>query len=315
MKTFLLTFAVFALPQVIIAGRSYHTSYKSRQAATGDLVADLKNAGLTTLLELVVKAGLAETLLSVEPATIFAPTNQAFEKLLADPAVVKALEDDPDLLKNTLLYHVIPSVAVASGDLKADQSVQTAAGAPLRVNVYKSWYPLVTVNGVRVVRADVMAGQGSIVHVVESVLPTVGAGDNIAAVLTKDGRFGTLLAAVTAAGLAEAVSTTDGLTVFAPTDDAFAKLPEGTVEALLGDIPKLTGILTRHVVPEPVFAAAISHNSFPTLNENERLGTKKFGGRHHMTVVKAFTSAGKAKVVAADIVATNGVVHAIDSVI
>merc|ERR1711962_1559183 len=271
MKTFLLTFAVFALPQVILAHRSYHTSYKSRQAATGDLVADLKNAGLTTLLELVVKAGLAETLLSVEPATIFAPTNQAFEKLLADPAVVKALEDDPDLLKNTLLYHVIPSLAVASGDLKADQSVQTAAGAPLRVNVYKSWYPLVTVNGVRVVRPDVMAGQGSIVHVVESVLPTVGAGDNIAA-----------------------VSTTDGLTVFAPTDDAFAKLPEGTVEALLGDIPKLTGILTRHVVPKPVFAAAISHNSFPTLNENERLGTKKFGGRHHMTVVKAFTSAGKA---------------------
>merc|ERR1712168_495510 len=141
-------------------------------------------------------------------------------------------------------------------------------------------------------------------HVVDSVLPTVGADDNIAAVLTKDGRFGTLLAAVGAAGLAEAVSTTDGLTVFAP-----------TVEALLGDIPTLTGILTRHVVPKPVFAAAISHNSFPTLNENERLGTKKFGGRHHMTVVKAFTSAGKAKVVAADIVATNGVVHAIDSVI
>merc|ERR1719433_1898711 len=202
-----------------------------QQRSTGDLVEDLKNAGLTTLLDLVVKAGLAEALLSVEPATIFAPTNQAFAKLLADPAVVKALEDDPDLLKNTLLYHVIPGAAVASGDLKPDQSVETAAGAPLRVNVYKSWYPMVTVNGVKVVRADVMAGKGSIVHVVDSVLPTVGADDN------------------TAAGLAEAISTTDGLTVFAPTDDAFAKLPEGTVEALLADIPQLTAILTRHVVP------------------------------------------------------------------
>merc|ERR1712079_828055 len=250
----------------------------------------------------------AETLLSVEPATIFAPTNEAFERLLADEATKKALTDpDSDLLKNTLLYHVIPSVAVASGDLKADQSVGTAAGAPLRVNLYNT---MVTVNGVKVTKADVKVGKGSIVHKVESVLPTVGADDNIAAVLTKDGRFGTLLAAVGAAGLAEAVSTTDGLTVFAPTDDAFAKLPEGTVEALLGDIPTLTGILTRHVVPKPVFAAAISHNSFPTLNENERLGTKISD-----SVVKAFTSKGEAQVVDADIVATNGVVHAIDSVI
>merc|ERR1712079_11909 len=247
----------------------------------------------------------AETLLSVEPATIFAPTNEAFERLLADEATKKALTDpDSDLLKNTLLYHVIPSLAVASGDLKADQSVGTAAGAPLRVNVYKKWYPLVTVNGVKVIRADVMAGKGRVVHVVDSVLPTVGADDNIAAVLTKDGRFGTLLAAVGAAGLAEAVSTTDGLTVFAPTDDAFAKLPEGTVEALLADI------LKRHVVPQPVFAAAISSNSFKTLNENEALGTKISD-----SVVKAFTSKGEAQVVDADIVATNGVVHAIDSVI
>jgi len=315
MKVLFLTVAVFALPQVILSHRSYHTTYKMQQRSTGDLVEDLKNAGLTTLLDLVVKAGLAEALLSVEPATIFAPTNQAFAKLLADPAVAKALEDDPDLLKNTLLYHVIPGAAVASGDLKPDQSVETAAGAPLRVNVYKSWYPMVTVNGVKVVRADVMAGKGSIVHVVDSVLPTVGADDNIAAVLTKDGRFGTLLAAVTAAGLAEAVSTTDGLTVFAPTDDAFAKLPEGTVEALLADIPQLTAILTRHVVAKPVFAAAIGHSSFETLNENESLGTRKFGGRYRMQVVKAFTSQGKAKVVDADIVATNGVVHAIDSVI
>jgi len=312
MKTLVLLFTVFVLPQVLLAG---HHGSRRRYSSTGDLVQDLKNAGLTTLLELVVKAGLAETLLSVEPATIFAPTNRAFAKLLATPGVAKALEDDPDLLKNTLLYHVIPNAAVKSSALQADQSVGTAAGAPVRVNVYKSWYPLVTVNGVKVIRADVMAGKGSVVHVVDSVLPTVGADDNIAAVLTKDGRFGTLLAAVGAAGLAEAVSTTDGLTVFAPTDDAFAKLPAGTVEALLGDIPTLTGILTRHVVPKPVFAAAISHNSFPTLNENERLGTKKFGGRHHMTVVKAFTSKGKARVVDADIVATNGVIHAIDSVI
>merc|ERR1711997_685908 len=134
--------------------------------------------------------------------------------------------------------------------------VDTATGAPLRVNVYKKHgRTTVTANGVRVIMPDVQAGSGSIVHVVEKVLPTVGKDDNIAAVLSKDGRFGTLLAAVGAADLAGAVSTTDGLTLFAPTDDAFGKLPAGTVADLLKpeNKDKLVAILTRHVVPEAAF--------------------------------------------------------------
>merc|ERR1711872_1152249 len=127
------------------------------------------------------------------------------------------------------------------------------------VNVYKKTYStLVTVNGVKVVKADVKTSAG-IVHVVNRVIPTVAEGDNIAAVLTKDGRFKTLLAAVTAADLAGAVSTTDGLTVFAPTDDAFAKIPTDALQSLLLPENKgaLTDILTRHVVPEVIFSEAI----------------------------------------------------------
>merc|ERR1711997_1009405 len=93
---------------------------------------------------------------------------------------------------------------IYSKDLAPDQSVPTANGAPLRVNVYQKYNTVVTVNGVKVVKADVPTSAG-VVHVVEKVIPTVAKGDNIAAVLTADGRFGTLLAAVGAAGFAEAI--------------------------------------------------------------------------------------------------------------
>merc|ERR1711872_327382 len=288
-----------------------------RTSSNGNIADELTNAGLTTLLDLVVKADLVDTLLSVAPATIFAPTNDAFAELLADPATAKALEDDPSLLKNTLLYHVIPNAAIKSTDLAADQSVATATGAPVRVNVYQKYTPVVTVNGVKVVKADVETSAG-IVHVVEKVIPTVDEGDNIAAVLTKDGRFNTLLAAVTAADLAGAVSTTDGLTVFAPTDDAFAKLPEGTVESLLGDIPALSAILKRHVVPQPIFAAAIScRSTYATLQAGEELTAASYYTRMGK-MVKAYTTSSapnKASVIDADLVATNGCIHAIDTVI
>merc|ERR1711994_1115269 len=291
------------------------------QVILGDLAGDLQANGLTTLLKFVVDAGLADTLGSVEPATIFAPTNAAFAALPSE--VVAALTSDPELLKNTLLYHVIPNAAIPSSALKADNKVDTATGAPLRVNVYKKYRPIVTVNGVKVIQPDVPAGSGSIVHVVESVLPTVGADDNVAAVLTNDGRFSTLLAAVGAAGLAEAVSTTDGLTVFAPTDDAFAKVPKATLNFLLQPENKATlvDVLTRHVVPEVIFSEAICWKTYKTSNPKASLSTELYKLRRGHSIVgslvKVTTSDAKAKarVNAADIVATNGVIHAIDTVI
>merc|ERR1711964_6237 len=251
----------------------------------GDLAGDLQANGLTTLLKFVVDAGLADTLGSVEPATIFAPTNAAFAALPAD--VVAKLTSDPELLKNTLLYHVIPNTAIPSSALQADNKVDTATGAPLRVNVYKKHgRTIVTANGVRVIKPDVQAGSGSVVHVVEKVLPTVGKDDNIAAVLTKDGGFGTLLAAVTAADLAGAVSTTDGLTVFAPTDDAFAKMPKARLDDLLKPENKddLVAILTRHVVPEAVFAAGLGCKRLPTLNPDNMIYPYRHGYGYNLKI-------------------------------
>jgi len=210
-------------------------------------------------------------------------------------------------------------VAVFSSQLKADQSVGTAAGAPLRVNVFSKTETVVTVNGVRVIKPDVPAGSGSVVHVVEKVLPTIKSGDNVAAVVSGDPQFSTLLAAVKAAGLVNALASTDGITVFAPTNDAFAKIPAYTLNSILADKALLTSILTRHVVPEIIFSEGLSWKAFGTLNPSEKLSTELYKltsyGRTIGQRAKVKTSAATGVVVQADIVATNGVIHAIDTVV
>ncbi len=122
------------------------------------------------------------------------------------------------------------------------------------------------------------------------------------------GSFKTLAAAVTAAGLVPTLKGAGPFTVFAPTDDAFAKLPAGTVEALLTDIPKLTAILTYHVVAGKVMAADVvkmDGKSAKTVNGAEvKIGTT--GG------VKLN---GTANVTTTDIECSNGVIHVLDAVI
>ena len=122
------------------------------------------------------------------------------------------------------------------------------------------------------------------------------------------GSFKTLAAAVTAAGLVPTLKGAGPFTVFAPTDEAFAKLPAGTVDALLKDIPKLTSILTYHVLGAKVMAADVmtmDGKSAKTVNGAEvKISTQ--GG------VKLN---GTANVVKTDIACTNGVIHVLDAVI
>lgn len=122
------------------------------------------------------------------------------------------------------------------------------------------------------------------------------------------GSFNTLAAALTAAGLVPTLKGPGPFTVFAPTDEAFAKLPPGTVESLLKDIPKLTSILTYHVVPGKVLAETVV-----TLN-NKKVKTVN-GAEVLVTVNSAGVKVNDANVVKTDIVTDNGVIHVIDSVI
>jgi len=117
--------------------------------------------------------------------------------------------------------------------------------------------------------------------------------------------FSTLVAAVTAAGLVDALKGEGPFTVFAPTDEAFAALPEGTVEALLNDIPTLTAILTYHVVPGAVMSGDLSEGLTATTLNGADITISLEGG----------PSVNGANIIAADIEASNGVIHVIDAVI
>ena len=122
------------------------------------------------------------------------------------------------------------------------------------------------------------------------------------------GSFNTLAAAVTAAGLVDTLKSAGPFTVFAPTDEAFAKLPAGTVEALLADIPKLTAILTYHVVAGKVMAAdvvGLNGQSAATVN----------GATVAISTEGGVKLNGTSNVIKTDIECTNGVIHVIDTVI
>lgn len=119
------------------------------------------------------------------------------------------------------------------------------------------------------------------------------------------GSFDTLVAAVKAAGLVDNLKGPGPFTVFAPTNDAFAKLPEGTVDSLLNDIPQLTKILTYHVVSSKVMSSdMVGLDSVATV-EGSSLSIDASSG----------VKVNDATVVTPDVEADNGVIHVIDSVL
>ena len=118
------------------------------------------------------------------------------------------------------------------------------------------------------------------------------------------GSFNTLATALTAAGLIDTLKGKGPFTVFAPTDAAFAKIPKADLDALLKDKAKLTAVLTYHVVPGKVMAADVKAGKVKTVQGNE-IVVATMGG----------VMVDNAKVTATDIVADNGVIHVIDTVI
>ena len=118
------------------------------------------------------------------------------------------------------------------------------------------------------------------------------------------GNFKTLATALQAAGLVETLKGKGPFTVFAPTDEAFAKVPKADLDALLKDKAKLTAVLTYHVVPGKVMAKDVKAGKVKTVQGSElTIGTT--GG----------VTVNNAKVTATDIVASNGVIHVIDTVV
>ena len=288
-----------------------------------------------TLVAAVQAAGLVDVLSGEGPFTVFAPTEEAFAAALA--ALEMSAEDllaDTELLTAVLTYHVLPVAAPAEVVVTLDgQSVATVGGAEVVISVADG---VVMVNDATVVTADIAASNG-VIHVIDTVLlPPIDAAaepepeaeaapepeamdaapdaaelGTVVDVAVGSGAFPTLVAAVQAAGLVDVLSGEGPFTVFAPTEEAFAAALaalEMSAEDLLADTELLTAVLTYHVLPVAAPAEVVV-----TL-DGQSVATVG-GAEVVISVADGVVMVNDATVVTADIAASNGVIHVIDTVL
>lgn len=271
-------------------------------AAEKDIVDTAVGAGsFKTLVAAVKAAGLVDTLKSKGPFTVFAPTDEAFAKLPKGTVESLLKPENKGKLQAILTYHVVAGKVMAADVVKLSGAV-TVQGQQVDIAVKDG---KVTVDSATVLKTDIGCSNG-VIHVIDSVI--LPADKDIVETAVSNGSFKTLVAAVQAAGLVETLKSEGPFTVFAPTDEAFAKLPEGTVANLLKpeNKEKLIAILTYHVVPGKVLASdVVKLNSAKTVNGKSALVKVADGG----------VMIDGANVVATDIETSNGVIHVIDSVI
>lgn len=262
----------------------------------------IETSGFSTLVAAVKAADLVETLSSAGPFTVFAPTDDAFAKLPADLLASLLKPENKQKLVDILTYHVVAGKVTADKVVKL-RSARTVNGERVTIKVVDGD---VMINNAEVTQADVMATNG-VIHVIDTVLLPPAKPVNIIDTAIAAGSFKTLAAAIEAAGLTNTLKR-GSYTVFAPTDEAFAKLPAGTVEELLKpeNKQKLTDILTYHVMAGRFKSDVLArHADVRTLQ----------GTRAMIKTSDAGLMINDATVTAADVMATNGVIHVIDTVL
>jgi transforming growth factor-beta-induced protein len=274
----------------------------------------VEDGRFTTLVAAVQAADLGETLSSEGPFTVFAPTDDAFAAL--PEGTIEALLADIPALTDILLYHVVPGKVMAADVVGLDgQSAETAlAGKSIDIKVDMGTVYLN--EDVKVIITDIEASNG-VIHVIDAVLlpPSDDAMSekmDIVDTAVADGRFTTLVAAAQAAELVDTLKSEGPFTVFAPTDDAFAALPAGTLDSLLlaENKQQLTDILLYHVVPGNVMAAdvvGLDGQSAETALAGKSISIKIDGDKVILN--------DSVNVIITDIETSNGVIHVIDAVL
>ena len=268
----------------------------------------MANADFSTLVELSIAAGITPVLTGPDAITVFAPTNEAFAKL--PKATVDALVADKEALKKVLTYHVLAG-KVTSADITGmggKGSPETMNGAKVNVTTIDG---SVYVNDAKVTTADVESTNG-VIHIIDTVLipPDMMEAATVAAVAMAEPQFNTLSQLVTMAGLGDALKDPKAtLTVFAPTDEAFAKVPKETMDALAKDPEMLKAVLLYHVLGTKVTSTDIV--GMGGSGEPETLN----GATISVTTKDGSVFINDAKVITADIATSNGVIHVIDTVL
>jgi transforming growth factor-beta-induced protein len=250
---------------------------------------------------LVGIAGLTDTL-KQGPFTVFAPTDAAFAKLPSGTLDMLLKPENKQKLIDILTYHVVPG-SVKAAQVVTLSSAKTVEGASVKIKVMDG---AVYVDDAQVVQTDIMASNG-VIHVIDAVLLPPAKPADIVDTAVAAGSFKWLTMLVGIAGLTDTLKQ-GAFTVFAPTDAAFTKLPSGTLDMLLKpeNKQKLIDILTYHVVPGSVKAAQVV-----TLNSAKTVE----GASVKIKVMDGTVYVDDAQVVQTDIMASNGVIHIIDTVL
>lgn len=291
--------------------------------ATGNIVQTAVDAGSFNTLAAALGATGLDAVLADETRqfTVFAPTDEAFAALGQD--TINALLADPDALSDILLYHVLADTNVNSNTAisLAGTAVQAANEDDLQISLTDG---KLFINSSQVVTADVAATNGTI-HVIDKVLippanteidnnqgidTAAPQAVNIVETALAAGTFNTLAAALEATGLIPVLGDEKStFTVFAPTDDAFAALGQDTIDSLLADPDTLRNILLYHVVSGQAVNAetAISLAGSTVSMAN--------GDTAALSLDMGQLFVNQSEVVATDVIASNGIIHVIDSVL
>jgi len=271
-------------------------------AADKDIVDTAVAAGkFTKLAAALGAADLVGALKGPGPFTVFAPSDDAFAKLPAGTVETLLKPENKAKLAAILTFHVVKGKVMAADVVKI-KGAETLNGQRVDVKVNGS---TVSIDSSKVVTADIACSNG-VIHVIDTVL--MPATDIIPVVADKAGKFKTLLTAVKNAGLVETLSGAGPFTVFAPTDEAFDKLPKATIADLLKPENKATlaGILTYHVIPGRVYSeAAVAAKSAKTVQ----------GATVAIKANDKGAFVNDSKIIATDVDASNGVIHIIDTVL
>ncbi len=302
----------FAVSSIASAGPGC-SSYKSAcesgggsyelQAANhgaGDIIDTALAAGsFKTLAAALTEADLVGALKGEGPFTVFAPTDEAFAKLPKGTVESLLKPENRDQLVSILTYHVVPG-NLDSGEVLESSSLTMFNGQRALIDAHEG-----TIGSAKIIKTDIECSNG-VIHVIDEViLPKT---DTLLETASSAGSFNTLAAAIEAAGLVDALNGDGPFTVFAPTDAAFAKLPAGTVENLLKpeNVETLRSILLYHVVEGRVYSDGVSDGQWVKTLEGTKL---------NVSTSKKRIMINSATVEAADIDASNGVIHVIDEVI
>ena len=287
--------------------RAYKNSEK-QNLSTADTILDqvVGDDRFQILATALGKANLLETLRGEDNLTVFAPTDKAFSGLQKGTLESLLEPRNAPKLRSILEYHMSPGTTRLAGALETKE-LSSVQGQSLKFSFVDG---AVKVNSASLIEADISCSNG-VIHILDAVLlpPTAGqAPQDIVAIARAAGNFDKLLALVDAAGLTSALRGDGPITLFAPTDEAIARLPENTVQALLREENReqLNALLKYHVIPGRLSSGdALNKETAETLT-GQSLSFKIRDGSFQVQ---------ESTIRSVDLECSNGVIHVIDQVL